>query len=483
MHHGLVSHLEQIKSECLVIGLFSDTPVTELPINASQHALLTHLKSKLIEPGDTIYHAAQDGPALLLIHCGEKKQFTAALLTDYIFKIARMITAQRLTSATMALPQLEHHAPDWQLQQMVIQFEAQSYQFLDLKTKENQPHATKSIEWYLPDTTEEAIHAGQIIAESIRYTRDLANLPANICTPTYLAKQAHHLDTEWDSISVKVMDKQAIEALGMGAFLAVAKGSSEPPQFIQLKYHGAGSEPPIVLIGKGITFDSGGISLKPAEFMEEMKYDMAGAASVLGTLKACASLKLPINVIGLLACTENMPSGSATKPGDVVTSMSGQTIEITNTDAEGRLVLADALTYAKQFNPKYVIDIATLTGAVIIALGSITTGLMSNDDELAEKILTAGTNSQERTWRLPMDNAYQTMLDSPVADMLNSHAGRTAGSITAACFLARFADSFHWAHLDIAGTGWVSGKFRCATGRPVALLVEFLRNMAQKNES
>ncbi len=483
MQHGLVSHLEKITADCLVIGFFSDTPVTELPITSSHLDLIAYLKTQLIQPGDTIYHASQDGPALLLIHCGQKKQFTASILTDYIFKIAKMITAQRLISATITLPQLEQHTPDWQLQQMIIQFEAQSYQFLELKTKSNQSHATKSIDWYLPDATEDAVQAGQIIAQSIQYTRHLANLPANICTPTYLATQAQKIDAEWDPITTKVMNKQTMEELGMGAFLAVAKGSAEPPQFIQLEYKGAGSEPPIVLIGKGVTFDSGGISLKPAEFMEEMKYDMAGAASVLGTLKACAALKLPINVIGLLACTENMPSGSATKPGDVVTSMSGQTIEITNTDAEGRLILADALTYAKQFNPQYVIDIATLTGAMIIALGSITTGLMSNDDELADKILNAGKDSQERTWRMPMDNAYQDMLESPVADMLNAHPGRTAGSITAACFLARFADSFRWAHMDIAGTGWVSGKFRCATGRPVALLVQFLRDLAKKNES
>ncbi|HVT63316.1 MAG TPA: leucyl aminopeptidase, partial [Legionellaceae bacterium] len=414
MHHGLVSSLAQIKSDCLVIGLFTDTQITDLPIHATHHALLAHLKSKLLESGDTIYHSAPDSHAFLLIHCGQKNKYTPSILTDYVFKIAKIITGQHLLSATIALPPLEDHSANWQIQQMIIQFEAQAYQFLDLKTKTNQTHKTKAIEWFLPSAEEEAVHAGEIIADSIRYTRHLANLPANICTPSYLAKQAHILDTEWDPINCKIIDKKGIEELGMGAFLAVAKGSAEPPQLIQLKYHGGGSEPPIVLIGKGVTFDSGGISLKPAEFMEEMKYDMAGAASVLGTLKACAALKLPLNVIGLLACTENMPSGTATKPGDVVTSMSGQTIEITNTDAEGRLILCDALTYAKQFNPRYVIDIATLTGAIIIALGSITTGLMGNDDELIDKILSAGHESQERTWRLPLDNAYQDMLESPV---------------------------------------------------------------------
>lgn len=479
MNHGLCTSLEQIKSDCLVIGLFADTHVTDLLIKPAMHALVAHLKNRLLESGDTIYRADdQDSHELLLIHCGDKKTYTPAVLQQRVGTIASLLTTQRLSSATIFFPQLEQYEPDWQLEQMILQFEARTYQFLDLKTQNNRPHTLKSIEWYVPGAHDATLHIGQSIAESIRYTKNLANLPANICTPTYLAKQAQILDAEWDSISTKVLGKTAIEDLGMGAFLAVAKGSQEPPQFIQVKYHGAGSESPIVLVGKGITFDSGGISLKPPEYMEEMKYDMSGAASVLGALKACALLKLPVNVIGLLACTENMPSGSATKPGDVVTSMAGLTIEITNTDAEGRLVLADALTYAKQFNPKFVIDIATLTGAMVIALGFITTGFMSNDQELSEKIVTAGEQSQEKIWRMPLDPDYQEMIDSPVADMLNSPSGRVAGSITAACFLARFTESLRWAHLDIAGTGWVSGKGRCATGRPVALLVQFLRNLA-----
>lgn len=482
MNHGLSQSLEEIRSDCLVVGFFADTDVTALPFKPTLQTLVAHLKNKLFELGDTIYHAddhnAQD---LVLIHCGDKQGYTPSVLNEQINKLALLLTAQRLTSATLFLPQLEQHTPDWQLEQMILQFEAKTYQFLELKTQKNRAHSLKSIEWYIPEAHDTAIHTAQAIAESIRYTKNLANLPANICTPTFLAKQAQVLDTEWDTITSKIMDHEAIEALHMGAFLSVAKGSSEPAKFIQLTYQGAGdsSEPPIILIGKGITFDSGGISLKPPEYMEEMKYDMAGAASVLGALKASAGLKLPINVIGLLACTENMPSGAATKPGDVVTSMAGLTIEITNTDAEGRLVLADALTYAKQFNPKFVIDIATLTGAMVIALGFVTTGFMSNDQELSEKITTAGEQSLEKVWRMPLDPAYQDMLNSPVADMLNAPAGRVAGAITAACFLSRFAESFRWAHMDIAGTGWISGKDRCATGRPVGLLVQLLRNLAE----
>ena len=484
MNHGLCPSLEQIKSDCLVIGLFADTHVTELPIKPAMQALTAHLKTRLTEPGDTIYHSDdQNAHELLLIHCGEKQAYTPSVLKEHLCKVAALITTQRLHSATLFFPQLNKHTPDWQIEQMILHFEAKTYQFLDLKTQKNHPHALKSLEWFLPGATEAAVQTAQTIAASIRYTRNLANLPANICTPTYMAKQAQILDAEWDSITTKIMNKDAIEKLNMGAFLAVAKGSTEPPQFIQIKYQGpgVGAEPPIVLIGKGITFDSGGISLKPAEFMEEMKFDMAGAASVLGTLQACATLKLPINVIGLLACTENMPSGAATKPGDVVTSMAGLTVEITNTDAEGRLILADALHYAKQFNPKFVVDIATLTGAMVIALGYITTGFMSNDQELSEKMVAAGEHSQEKVWRMPLDSAYQDMLNSPIADMLNAPPGRVAGAITAACFLSRFAESFRWAHLDIAGTGWVSGKDRCATGRPVALLIQLLRDLVAEH--
>lgn len=482
MNHGLSSSLEQIKSDCLVIGLFGDTNVKQLPLKPAIQVLTAHLKTRLLEAGDTIYHADdQHTHELLLIHCGDKKDYTPAVLQSQICKVATLITTQRLQSATLFFPQLNQKTPDWQIEQMILHFAAKTYQFLELKTRNNRAYPLKSLDWYLPDASETAVQTAQAIATSIRYTRNLANLPANICTPTYLAEQAQILDAEWDSITTKVMNQEAIEKLKMGAFLAVAKGSTEPLQFIQIKYQGSGSssEPPIVLIGKGITFDAGGISLKPAEFMEEMKFDMIGAASVLGTMQACATLKLPINVIGLMACTENMPSGSATKPGDVITTMAGLTVEITNTDAEGRLVLADALHYAKQFNPKFVVDIATLTGAMVIALGYVTTGFMSNDEELSKKMLAAGELSQEKIWRMPLDPAYQDMLNSPIADMVNAPLGRVAGSITAACFLSRYAESLRWAHLDIAGTGWVSGKDRCATGRPVALLVQLLRDLAE----
>ncbi len=299
----------------------------------------------------------------------------------------------------------------------------------------------------------------------VELTRHLGNMPANICTPTYISQQAMKLCEEFPTLSCTIMGPDEIRDMGMGLLLAVSQGSDQPPQLIDIHYKGTKDDcAPIVLVGKGITFDSGGLSIKPANAMDEMKYDMCGAASVLGTLRACALLKLPVHVIGLIAAAENLLSGSAVKPGDIVTSMSGQTVEIINTDAEGRLVLADALTYAERYNPSFVVDIATLTGAVIIALGNVTSGFMTTDDELAAWIEKAAKESQDKVWRLPLDKAYQEALDSPLADMVNANFDRSAGSITAACFLSRFTEKYRWAHLDIAGTAWVSGKKRNATG-------------------
>jgi len=323
-----------------------------------------------------------------------------------------------------------------------------------------------------------AADRGAAIAAGMALTKELGNLPANICTPTYLAETAQGLGREY-KFKVDVLERKDMEKLGMNALLAVARGSHQPPKLIVMHYKGGKTkDKPVVLVGKGITFDTGGISLKPAAEMDEMKFDMCGAASVLGTFKAIAAMQLPINVVGIIPTTENMPGGGATKPGDVVTSMSGQTIEILNTDAEGRLVLCDALTYAERFEPAAVIDIATLTGAVIIALGKVPSGLMANDDALADELLACGQRAGDRAWRLPIWDDYQEQLKSNFADMGNI-GGRAAGSITAACFLARFTKAYKWAHLDIAGTAWVSGDAKGATGRPVPLLTEFLIGRAQ----
>lgn len=317
---------------------------------------------------------------------------------------------------------------------------------------------------------------GHAIARGVNLARRLGDLPGNICTPTYLAEQAKQLAKGQTKLGVNIFEEKQMKELGMGSLLSVAAGSEQPAKLIVLEYKGGNKkDAPVALVGKGITFDTGGISLKPGAAMDEMKYDMCGAASVLGTMQTLLDLQLPINVVGVIAATENMPSGAATKPGDIVTSMSGLTIEILNTDAEGRLVLCDALTFTERFKPKSVVDIATLTGACVIALGNHATGLFSNNDELAKELLRAGEQSTDRAWQMPLWDDYQKQLDSNFADIANI-GGREAGSVTAACFLSRFTKKFAWAHLDIAGTAWRSGGAKGATGRPVPLLVQYLLN-------
>jgi leucyl aminopeptidase len=319
---------------------------------------------------------------------------------------------------------------------------------------------------------------GSALAHGIKVTRKLGDLPSNVCTPTYLANEATALAKTAKNLTVSILDEKQIKALKMGSFLSVCAGATEPAKIIVMEYQGGKKkDAPIALVGKGITFDTGGISLKPGAGMDEMKYDMCGAASVLGTFHTLVKLALPINVVGVIAATENMPSATATKPGDIVTSMSGLTIEILNTDAEGRLVLCDALTYTERFKPKAVIDIATLTGACVIALGNHATGLFSNNDDLAKALIDAGEAAGDRAWHMPLWDEYQKQLDSNFADIANI-GGREAGSVTAACFLSRFTKNMNWAHLDIAGTAWRSGAAKGATGRPVSLLVNYLMDNA-----
>jgi leucyl aminopeptidase len=327
---------------------------------------------------------------------------------------------------------------------------------------------------------EAGLMQGAAIALGMSLAKDLGNLPGNVCTPSYLAQAARDLAKQ-HKLGVQVLERKDMEKLGMGSLLSVARGSREPPKLIVLKYDGGprGAKP-YALVGKGVTFDTGGISLKPAPEMDEMKFDMCGAASVLGTLRAVAELKLPLNVVGVIPATENMPGGATTKPGDIVTSMSGQTVEILNTDAEGRLILCDALTYTERFEPRAVVDIATLTGACVIALGHVASGLFSNDDALAQDLLAAGQTTRDRAWHLPLWDDYQEQLKSNFADFANI-GGRPAGSVTAACFLARFTKKFKWAHLDIAGIAWKSGAAKGATGRPVPLLTQFLIDRAAKS--
>lgn len=327
--------------------------------------------------------------------------------------------------------------------------------------------------------TKQGLKNGQAIAKGVNLTKDLGNLPPNICTPTYLASEAKKLAREY-KMKVTVLDQKQIEKLKMGSFLAVAKGSREAPKFIVLEHKkGPKNKKPIVLVGKGITFDAGGISIKPSPDMDEMKYDMGGAATVLGVMKTVGELNLSINVIMVVPTCENLPDGKAVKPGDIVKSMSGQTIEVLNTDAEGRLILCDALTYSEKFKPEVVIDVATLTGACVIALGHHISAVFTNYDPLADQLRTAGEIALDPVWQMPMSDEYQLQLNSNFADMANI-GGRAAGSITAACFLSRFAKKYNWAHIDIAGTAWKSGKEKGSTGRPVSLLSEFLINRTVK---
>ncbi len=356
---------------------------------------------------------------------------------------------------------------------------AQEATYVYRETKPSAPAASKLAKISLLHTKDDAkavkagLTRGQAIGAGIAVAREAANLPPNVATPAYLAEQTKAL-TKSHGIKVEVLDQKGIEKLGMGSFLSVAKGSDVPPRFIVAKYEGAAkTQAPVVLVGKGITFDSGGISLKPGAGMDEMKFDMGGAASVLGTLRAVAELKPRINLVVLIAACENMPSARAVKPGDVVTSMSGQTIEILNTDAEGRLILCDALTYAERFKPAVVVDVATLTGACVIALGGVRSGMYASDDELAAALSAAGETALDPCWRLPLDDDYADGLKTNFADVANV-AGREGGSITAAKFLQRFASKYRWGHLDIAGTAWKGGGAKGATGRPVGLLTHFV---------
>ena len=420
---------------------------------------------------------------VLLIGCGRERDLTDNQYRKIISKTIKKLAETGAMEAVSYLPDLNVKGRDyyWKIRQAVEVTQNQQYQFTQFKTKrktdKRQPRKltlTVPTRRELP-IGEKAILEGQAIANGMQVTRDLANLPANVCTPTYLSEQARDIGKKYKSIKVDVLDEKQMSELGMGSLLSVSRGSEEPAKLIILEYKGTKkTSNPIVLVGKGVTFDTGGISIKPSAAMDEMKYDMCGAASVLGALIAAAEIELPLNIIGVIPATENMPSGKATKPGDIITSMSGQTIEVLNTDAEGRLILCDALTYCERYRPDVVIDIATLTGACIIALGKHASGLLSNHNPLARDLLNASETSGDRAWQLPLWEEYNQQLSSPFADMANISGGREAGTITAACFLSRFSEKFHWAHLDIAGTAWHSGKKKGATGRPVPLLVQYL---------
>jgi len=483
------------KTDCIVIALFEQGL-----LSPSASALNDNTNGRIqaiIDRGDITGKVGQTlllqdiegvtSPRILLVGCGpqtgiKEKDFNAiiAAVTQVLDNSAAVEASLYLTEVNVT----DRSAP-WLVNQAIVIAEATLYQYT--ATKSDPKPKEKPLERlsFYADNNEAALQQaaanGLAIANGMRLAKDLGNLPGNVCTPTYLAQQAVQLGQQYDSVTTTILEEDEMESLGMGSLLSVSRGSRQPAKLITMNYQGAGDEKPVVLVGKGLTFDAGGISLKPAAGMDEMKYDMCGSASVFGTISAIAELNLPINVIGVIPSSENMPDGDANKPGDIVTSMAGKTIEILNTDAEGRLILCDALTYSERFDPAIVIDIATLTGAIIVALGSKTTGLLANDQALADALLQAGNDSHDKAWQLPLWDEYQEQLDSNFADIANI-GGKEAGSITAACFLSRFTDKFTWAHLDIAGTAWKSGgKDKGATGRPVPMLVQYLMNRINNN--
>jgi leucyl aminopeptidase len=424
---------------------------------------------------------------VLLVGLGKEKEFRDKAYRDAVAAAVRTLNETGAFDGVLFLTELpvRKRGTAWRVRQAAMVTLDTLFRFDQLKSKKDEVRRPLRKLTFAVErrgelaAAEEALAQGQAIAEGANLAKELGNLPSNICTPTYLADRAQEIARDF-KLKAEVLDRADMEKLGMGSLLSVAKGSHEPPKFIVLQHRGGKpGDKPVVLIGKGITFDTGGISLKPPAEMDEMKFDMCGAASVLGTMRAVAAMKLPLNVVGIVPSTENMPGGGASKPGDIVTSMSGQTIEILNTDAEGRLILCDAITYAERFEPDCVIDIATLTGACVIALGHVASGLLANDDVMARELLDAGSDSCDRAWQLPLWDDYQEQLKSNFADMANI-GGRPAGTITAACFLSRFAKKFRWAHLDIAGTAWRSGKEKGATGRPVPLLTHYLMGRCGK---
>jgi len=486
---------EKQRSACVVVGVFEPRKLT-LPAELLDKAANGYI-SDIIRRGDMegksgttlLLHNVPGtlSDRILLVGLGKEKDFREKEFSGAIRTAVKTLNETGAFDATIFITELpvKKRSVAWRVRQTTIVALDATYKFDQFKSKKDDVRRplrklTLGVERRNElGLAEEALLQGQAIAEGVALSKNLGNLPANVCHPAYLAEQAQAMAAEF-KLDCEILERADMEKLGMHSLLAVARGSHQPPKLIVLNYKGGrASEKPIVLVGKGVTFDTGGISLKPAAEMDEMKYDMCGAASVLGTLQAVARMALPINLTVIVPATENMPGGSATRPGDIVSSMSGQTIEILNTDAEGRLILCDALTYAERFEPDTVVDVATLTGACVVALGDVATGLFANRDGLARDLLDAGDEAHDRAWHMPLWDDYQEQLKSPFADMANI-GGRLAGSITAACFLSRFTKKFEWAHLDIAGTAWKSGSNKGATGRPVPLLAYYLLARAGK---
>ncbi|MCC6533187.1 MAG: leucyl aminopeptidase [Burkholderiales bacterium] len=485
---------EKQRSACVVVGVFESRKLSaaaESIDRAAQGQLSDIVRRGDMEGklGSTLL--LHNIPRLLcdrvlLVGLGREREFREKQYRDACRAAIRTLNDTGSMEAVVFLTELpvRRRGAEWRIAQAVLVATETLYRFDRLKSKPSDVRRplrklTLTVAGRAELAAGEAIlRQAEAIARGMSLAKDLGNLPPNVCTPAYLAEQAAAI-AKAAAMSCEILEAADMEKLGMGALLAVARGSAQPPKLIVLRYQGAdAAAAPIALVGKGITFDTGGISLKPAAEMDEMKFDMCGAAAVLGTMQAVAEMRLPLNVIGLAPTTENMPGGRATKPGDIVKTLSGQSVEVLNTDAEGRLILCDALSYCERFKPAVVIDVATLTGACVIALGHVATGLFSNDEALARELIAAGDAAYDRAWHMPLWEDYQEQLRSNFADMANI-GGRPAGSITAACFLSRFAKTFRWAHLDIAGVAWRSGKEKGATGRPVPMLAQYLIERAQ----
>ena len=487
-----IAPLEKLQTDCIIAGIYENKRLT--PSAATLDTCSQGVISKIVNRGDI---SGKNGEALLinwlpnssfsrilLVGLGKQEPLLGKNYRTALAAAIKVIKESQLRSAACTLAEVDIRDRDWQwkTRQIVEVFDDALYQFNQCKTIIENEVKTEQITIVVPanqlQQAEAGLMQGRTIAEGVALAKQLADLPGNICTPTYLAEKASELGHRFDNLTVDVLEESDMQALGMGALLSVTRGSRQPAKLIAINYQGGEKNgKPIVLIGKGLTFDAGGISLKPGLGMDEMKYDMCGGASVIATLQAAAQMQLPLNVVGLIPASENLPDGNANKPGDILTSMSGKTIEVLNTDAEGRLILCDTLTYAQRYEPEVVIDLATLTGACLVALGRIPSGLLGNDDGLCNDLIAASETAEDSVWRLPLWEEYQELLKSNFADMANI-GGKDAGTITAACFLSKFAEDFRWAHLDIAGTAWRTGQNKGATGRPVPLLIQYLLNRA-----
>ncbi|AFC86777.1 leucyl aminopeptidase [Frateuria aurantia] len=483
---------ESIATACIVAGVYEGGVFTSGAARldtASQGAL-----KQLVDAGDLTGQLGQtlvlfkpQGVAaerILVVGLGTQKSFDAQRFQKVSLDAARAIDKLPVSEAASLLPEIDVPAHDinWKVRTAALAADHAAYRYTaTIKAKPGTKPQLASLQLSGGDASADALAQASAIAAGIRFARELANLPPNICNPQYLADQAMAVADEHDAVSCRILDHVEMESLGFGSLLAVGRGSVNKPKLIALEYRGAGDDSrPYALVGKGITFDTGGISLKPGAGMDEMKFDMGGAAGVLGSFLATVKLGLPINLVCVVPAVENMPDGDAYRPGDVLTSLSGITIEVLNTDAEGRLILCDALTWTGQtYQPKAMVDAATLTGACVVALGKHASGLLSKHDDLADELLKAGQHSLDRAWRLPLWDDYQNQLESGFADVANI-GGKAGGTITAACFLARFTENQRWAHLDIAGTAWDEGRKGSSTGRPVSLLTQWLIDRAQE---